>query len=141
MLVNVGLIFGRIIFNVLVDWFGCLNFMFVCMLGSVIFVFGWLGVKNFVGLVVFVLLYGVFLGGVVSLIFSVVVELFFDFLRVGIRMGFGFIVFGIVVLIGMFIVGVVLGGESVNVRWVLMVLYVVCGFLIVMFFYLIVRFL
>ncbi|KAK4681322.1 hypothetical protein QC764_106380 [Podospora pseudoanserina] len=140
-LLNAGSIFGRIIPNALADRFGCLNLMLVCMSGSAILVFGWLGVKNLAGSVVFVLLYGAFSGGVVSLTPSVVVELSPDLSRVGTRMGFGFIVSGTAVLIGTPIAGAVLGGESANARWVPTVLYAACGLLIATFLYSTARFL
>ncbi|KAK0748315.1 major facilitator superfamily domain-containing protein [Apiosordaria backusii] len=140
-LLNAGSILGRLIPNALADRFGSLNLMFVCMAGSMILVFGWLGVKDLAGSVVFVLLYGAFSGGVVSLTPSVVVELSPDLSKIGTRMGFGFIVSGTAVLIGTPIAGAVLGGESENARWVPTILYAACGLLVATLLYATARFL
>ncbi|KAL2125021.1 hypothetical protein VTJ04DRAFT_1386 [Mycothermus thermophilus] len=121
-ILNAASIVGRIVPNALADKYGSLNLMLACLLGSAVMVFGWLGVRDLAGDVVFVVLYGVFSGGVVSLTPSVIVSLSPDMSRVGARMGLSFLVSGVAILIGTPIAGAVLGSKE-QPRWAGTILY------------------
>lgn len=128
-LLNAGSILGRIIPNALADRWGSLNLLLVCTFASAVLVFGWLGIHDLGGSIVFVLLYGAFSGGVVSLTPSVIVGLAPDMSRVGARMGMSFLVFGIAILVGTPIAGAILGDQH-NPEWLGMILYAAFGLLI-----------
>ncbi|KAL2154662.1 hypothetical protein VTH82DRAFT_3338 [Thermothelomyces myriococcoides] len=127
-LLNAGSVLGRIIPNALADRYGSMNLMIVCISVCAILAFGWLGIRNLAGAVVYVLLYGIFSGGVVSLMPSVIVGLSPDMGRVGARMGMGFLVMGIAVLVGTPIAGAILGSEE-NPDWLGTRLYSAFGLL------------
>ncbi|KAK4462173.1 major facilitator superfamily domain-containing protein [Cladorrhinum samala] len=116
-LLNAGSIFGRIVPNALADRFGSLNLLICCMTASAVLNYGWLGVGNMGGLVVYVLLYGAFTGGVVGLTPSVFTSLAPDLRQVGTRMGMGFMVCGVAILIGTPIAGQILGADEQHARW------------------------
>ncbi|KAK4241531.1 major facilitator superfamily domain-containing protein [Achaetomium macrosporum] len=128
-LLNVGSILGRVIPNALADRWGSLNLIIVCTFASAILAFGWLGISNVGGSVVWALLYGAFSGGVVSLMPSVIVGLTPDMGRVGARMGVAFVVAGIAILVGTPIAGAILGDQH-NPRWLGMILYSAFGMLV-----------
>jgi len=115
-LLNAGSVFGRIIPNALADRWGALNVLVFCMIGSTVVAFGWLGVTNLAGSIVFTLLYGALSGGVVSLTPTVIVSLSPDMSRVGVRMGMGFVVTGTSLLIGTPIAGAIVKGYS-DANW------------------------
>ncbi|KAK3309904.1 major facilitator superfamily domain-containing protein [Chaetomium strumarium] len=133
-LLNVGSIFGRVIPNAFADRFGSLNLIIVCIFASAVLAFGWVGITNVGGSVVWVLLYGAFSGGVVSLTPSVIVGLTPDMGRVGARMGVAFVVSGIAILVGTPIAGAILGDQH-NPRWLGMILYSAFGMLLATLFY------
>lgn len=108
-LLNVGSIFGRLIPNYLADKIGSLNICFICAVASAVLLFGWLGIYNLGGLVVFALLYGLFSGGIVSVTPSAVMSMSPDISRVGTRMGMTFTFTGLATLIGTPIAGAILG--------------------------------
>jgi MFS family permease len=128
-LLNAGSVFGRIIPNALADRWGALNVMVFCMIGSTVVAFGWLGVKNLAGSVVFTLLYGALSGGVVSLTPTVIVGLSPDMSRVGVRMGMGFVVTGTSLLIGTPIAGAIVKGYS-DANWKGTIVYGAAGLLV-----------
>ncbi|KAK4116840.1 MFS general substrate transporter [Canariomyces notabilis] len=121
-LLNAGSIVGRLIPNALADRWGSLNVLAVCSFASAILVFGWLGIHNTAGAVVYAVLYGGFSGGVVSIIPSVMVTLSPDMGRVGTRMGMAFLVSGVAILTGTPIAGAILGEES-DPDWLGTILY------------------
>ncbi|KAL1843482.1 hypothetical protein VTJ49DRAFT_1353 [Mycothermus thermophilus] len=127
-LLNAGSIVGRIVPNALADRYGSLNLILACTMGSMVLVFGWLGVRDLAGAIVFVVLYGAFSGGVVSLTPSVIVSLSPDMGRVGARMGLSFVVAGIAILIGTPIAGAILGSTE-DPRWTGTILYSAFGLL------------
>ncbi|KAJ4297310.1 hypothetical protein N0V88_004228 [Collariella sp. IMI 366227] len=139
-LLNAGSIPGRIIPNALADRYGSLNLMLVCTFSSAVLVFGWLGIQNLAGAVVYVLLYGAFSGGVVSLTPSVIVNLSPDMGRVGARMGMSFVVSGLAILVGTPIAGAILGGEE-DPEWLGTMLYSAFGLLVATSLYSVTRFL
>ncbi|KAK4144400.1 major facilitator superfamily domain-containing protein [Dichotomopilus funicola] len=128
-LLNAGSVFGRIIPNALADRYGSLNLLIICIVASAVLVFGWLGIDNLGGAVVYTLLYGAFSGGVVSLTPSVIVGLSPDMSRVGARMGMGFLVMGVSILVGTPIAGAILGDKE-NPRWLGTILYAAFGLLV-----------
>jgi MFS family permease len=113
---NVGSVLGRIIPNAVADKAGALNVLIICMVASTAVGYGWLGVNNLAGSIVFTLLYGALSGGVVSLTPSVIVSLSPDMSRVGVRMGMGFVVTGCSLLIGTPIAGAIVRGYTED-RW------------------------
>ncbi|KAK4098627.1 MFS general substrate transporter [Parathielavia hyrcaniae] len=133
-LLNVGSIFGRIVPNALADRWGSMNMMIVCVVGSAVLVFGWLGIHDLGGAVVYVLLYGAFSGGVVSLTPSVLVGLSPDMGRLGARMGLAFVVSGIAILVGTPIAGAILGTEE-DPQWLGTILFTAFGLLVATVFY------
>ncbi|KAK0730858.1 major facilitator superfamily domain-containing protein [Lasiosphaeris hirsuta] len=115
-MLNVGSVFGRLVPNALADRYGSLNVLSICLIGSAAIGYGWLGIQNLAGAIVFALLYGALSGGVVSLVPSVIVSLAPDMSRVGVRMGISFLVSGIALLIGTPIAGAIVGGYS-DAEW------------------------
>ncbi|KAL1857471.1 hypothetical protein Daus18300_010336 [Diaporthe australafricana] len=111
-LLNVGSVFGRILPNYLADKVGSVNVIIVCAAVSAILLYGWLGIHNLAGLIVFALLYGMFSGGVVSVLPSAILTMSPDMSRVGTRMGMTFTLAGISVLVGTPIAGAILGEYS-----------------------------
>lgn len=111
-LLNVGSIFGRLIPNYLADKIGSLNMCLVCGAVSAVLLFGWFGITNLAGLIVFALLYGMFSGGIVSVTPSAVMTMSPDISRVGTRLGMTFTVTGSAILIGTPIAGAILGNFS-----------------------------
>ncbi|KAL2157028.1 hypothetical protein VTH06DRAFT_7950 [Thermothelomyces fergusii] len=128
-LLNAGSIPGRIIPNALADRYGSMNLMIACSSACAVLAFGWLGIRDLGGAVAYALLYGVFSGGVVSLMPSVIVGLSPDMGRVGARMGMGFLVMGIAILVGTPIAGAILGSEE-NPEWLGTRLYSAFGLLV-----------
>ncbi|OAA55031.1 Major facilitator superfamily domain, general substrate transporter [Niveomyces insectorum RCEF 264] len=130
-MLNVGSIFGRVLPNALADRIGSINVVLVCSATCAVLLFGWLGISSETadalvrgdgsghlgGLVVFALLYGLFSGGIVGLMPSVIISLSPDFGRVGTRMGMVFFVSGLSLLIGPPIAGAILGDGSLARRW------------------------
>jgi MFS family permease len=128
-LLNAGSVFGRIIPNALADRWGSLNVITACVFASAVLVFGWLGVRDLGGAIVYVILYGAFSGGVVSITPSVIVGLSPDMSRLGARMGMTFVVSGIAILVGTPIAGAILGSEE-HPRWLGTILYSAFGLLL-----------
>jgi MFS family permease len=111
-LLNVGSVFGRILPGYFADKLGSVNMAIVCAAVSSILAYGWLGIHNLAGIVVFALLYGLFSGGIVSLLPSAVIALTPDMSRVGTRMGMMYTLTGFSILVGTPIAGAILGGYS-----------------------------
>ena len=128
-ILNAGSVLGRIIPNALADRFGSLNMLTACTFASAVLVFGWLGVRDLGGSVVWVVLYGAFSGGVVSITPSVIVGLSPDMARVGARMGMSFVVSGVAILVGTPIAGAILGEEE-HPRWTGTILYSAFGLIV-----------
>lgn len=125
-LLNTGSVPGRILPNVLADYFAGSS---VAVLGATslaagVLAFAWLGVRSFAGVVVFALLFGFFNGGVTSLPPSSIAALTPDLARLGTRMGTSFLFVGTAVLIGTPIAGAVLrsGGDE-SPAWTGLIVY------------------
>lgn len=125
-LLNVGSVFGRIVPNYLADKLGSVNMAIACAAVSTILLYGWLGIHNLAGVVVFTLLYGLFSGGIVSILPSVIITMSPDMSRVGTRMGMMFTVTGLSILVGTPIAGAILGGYSER-QWKGMIGYSAAG--------------
>jgi len=128
-ILNAGSIVGRIVPNAMADRWGSLNMAIVCTFASAILAFGWLGIHDLAGSVVYVLLYGAFSGGVVSLVPSVIVGLSPDMGRVGARMGMTFVVSGVAILTGTPIAGAILGDVE-HPEWLGTILYAAFGLIL-----------
>ncbi|KAH8911940.1 MFS general substrate transporter [Coniochaeta sp. PMI_546] len=113
---NVGSIAGRLLPTYLADKLGQVNVIIFCTLASAVLVFGWMGIHNLAGVVVFAVLYGVTSGGVVNVAASALMTFSPDMARLGTRMGMAFVVAGVFVLVGTPIAGAILG-DFTRVRW------------------------
>ncbi|PSR94513.1 major facilitator superfamily domain-containing protein [Coniella lustricola] len=108
-LLNTGSVFGRLLPNYLADKVGSVNICLACGLMSAVLLYGWLGIHNLGGLVVFALLYGLSSGGIVSVTPSAVMTLTPDISLVGTRLGMLFMLCGVSILLGTPIAGWILG--------------------------------
>ncbi|KAI2467581.1 MFS general substrate transporter [Annulohypoxylon bovei var. microspora] len=116
-LLNAGSVFGRILPNFVADYLGSMNMLAATTLGASVLAFGWFGVRDLGGTVVFALLFGFFNGGVTSLPPSAIVALTPDMSRLGTRMGMLFAFIGIAVLVGTPIAGAILRDPEDAGRW------------------------
>lgn len=99
-ILNAASIFGRIIPNYIADKTGPLNVVIPATFASCILTFGWIGIKDVGGLVVFCILYGFFSGSFVSIPPTVIVTISPHLGVVGTRLGMCFAVSGLGVLVG-----------------------------------------
>ncbi|KAM7222516.1 putative major facilitator superfamily transporter protein [Rhypophila decipiens] len=125
-IMNAGSIIGRLGPNALADRWGSLNVMLVCTVVSAVLAFGWMGIENQAGSIVFALLYGASSGGVVSLCPSVLFGLTEDMRLLGTRMGMNFLVLGFSIMIGTPIAGAILG-DMTQAEWLGMMGYGAAG--------------
>ncbi|KAI1848725.1 hypothetical protein JX265_005649 [Neoarthrinium moseri] len=117
-IMNASSVLGRVIPGLLCDLTGTPCFVMAACAGvSCILGFGWLGIRDFAGIVVFAVLYGAFSGGVVVCQPTGIFSLTSDHSRVGTRLGMSCFVAGIAVLIGTPIGGAILGGGESEDRW------------------------
>lgn len=68
--------FGRVTMGLIADRVGKLTMLRVCMTVSAAIMFAWIGCRSFGSVLVFVIIYGIFSGGYISLTPSVSAELF-----------------------------------------------------------------
>ena len=104
-MLNCGSVFGRIVPNFLADKFGPLNVLVPCAALSGILTLCLLAVHNVGGIVVIALIFGFFSGSFVSLPATVFVHLTANRALIGTRMGQGFSIVSVAVLIGTPIAG------------------------------------
>ncbi|KAI1502528.1 major facilitator superfamily domain-containing protein [Biscogniauxia marginata] len=116
-LLNAGSVVGRLLPNFVADHLGSLNMLIATTFGASVMVFGWFGVKDLAGIVVFALLYGFFNGGMTSLPQSAIISLTTDMSRLGTRMGMVFVLVGLAVLVGNPIAGAILRSSSDVASW------------------------
>ncbi|KAI1105737.1 MFS general substrate transporter [Jackrogersella minutella] len=116
-LLNAGSVLGRILPNFAADYLGSMNMLAGMTLGASVLAFGWFGVGDLAGTVVFALLFGFFNGGVTSLPPSAVVSLTPDLSRLGTRMGMVFSSMGLAVLVGTPIAGAILTDVDDDALW------------------------
>ncbi|KAH9897603.1 MFS general substrate transporter [Xylariomycetidae sp. FL2044] len=118
-LLNAGSVFGRLLPSFLADYIDPVLMLSAVILGASVLAFGWFGVQDLGGTVVFTLLFGFFNGGVTSLPPSAIASLTPDLSRLGTRMGMCFTVIGVAILVGTPIAGAILGttvGEEATER-------------------------
>ncbi|KAJ2891665.1 MFS monocarboxylate [Zalerion maritima] len=111
-LLNAGSVVGRILPNYLADHFGALNAFCVSALGAAVCAFAWIGIQSLKPLCAFAVLYGMFSGGILALMPSVIVSLSPHLSLVGVRMGMVFAASGVAILVGTPIAGAIVGGFS-----------------------------
>ena len=100
---------GRVLPNILADrYFGGLNGIIPCVLGSGVLLFVWSGVHNQAGQITFVVFYGLFASGVQSMFTVALSSLTNDLSRVGTRIGMCFTVVSVAALTGPPIAGVLI---------------------------------
>ncbi|KAL9109621.1 MAG: hypothetical protein Q9227_005801 [Pyrenula ochraceoflavens] len=99
-LFNASAIFGRIIPNYIADKTGPLNVLVPASLATGTLALAWIGVHSNAGIIVLTLLYGFTSGGFVSLPPVALVYLTKDMRRLGTRMGMGFTICSLGLLIG-----------------------------------------
>ncbi|KAI0595540.1 major facilitator superfamily domain-containing protein [Biscogniauxia sp. FL1348] len=116
-LLNAGSIVGRLLPNFIADHLGSLTMLIATTFGASVMAFGWLGVDDLGGLVVFALLYGFFNGGITSLPQSAIISMTPDVSGLGTRMGMAFVLIGLAVLIGNPIAGAILRNSSDTASW------------------------
>ncbi|ROW14809.1 hypothetical protein VPNG_03734 [Cytospora leucostoma] len=137
-LLNVGSIFGRIVPNYLADKLGNVNVIVACASASAVLLYGWLGIHDLGGLIVFALLYGGFSGGIVAVTPSAILSLSPNMGNVGTRMGMTFTLTGIAILVGTPIAGAILGGFS-ETEWLGVIGYSAAGLTVGLVLYLAAR--
>ena len=107
-ILNAGSVAGRILPNFISDRTGPLNMLIPCSLAAGVLCFGWIGISDIAGLVIFSILYGFFSGAFVSLPPTALVSLSPSLRVVGTRMGMSFAVTSFGILIGTPVSGVLL---------------------------------
>jgi len=116
-ILNAASVFGRTVPNALSDVTGPLNMITPGALVVGILVFCLLAVKNAAGLIVVTAFYGFFSGVFFALPPVCYVKLTKDKSRIGTRIGMGFAMIGVAVLIGGPAGGAVLGTNANDLNW------------------------
>ena len=111
-IMNAASIFGRIIPNFIADKTGPLNIIIPGTIATCVLAFGWVGIHETAGLVVFCVLYGFFSGSFVSIPPTVVVTLSPNMGVVGTRMGMCFALGGLGLLVGTPVAGQLIRQEG-----------------------------
>ncbi|RFU80718.1 major facilitator superfamily transporter [Trichoderma arundinaceum] len=115
-LLNVGSVIGRLLPMYLSDKWGVLNVTIFSTFASAILAFGWMGIQNLGGIVVFTILYGITSGATVVGTPVVIMTQAPDPSRMGTRLGMAFVFFGIAILVGTPIAGAIFG-DFTRSRW------------------------
>ncbi|CAL1704013.1 unnamed protein product [Somion occarium] len=105
-------VIGRILPTFVAARFGVINMLAFCMYSCSILVFGLLGVKTVGGTVAFSVIFGLFGGGLVTLLAPVYSSLSRDVSEIGARMGIAFTFLGFGGLAGPPIEGALLGSNT-----------------------------
>ncbi|KAI5924012.1 major facilitator superfamily domain-containing protein [Camillea tinctor] len=116
-LLNAGSVVGRLLPTFLADYLGSLNMLIATTFGASVIAFGWFGVDDLGGLIVFAILYGFCNGGITSLPPSAIITFTPDLSRLGTRLGMAFVLMGLAVLIGNPIAGAILRNSSEAASW------------------------
>lgn len=111
-IINATSTLGRLIPNFFADKVGPLNIQIPFAFITAILCFGWIGIKDKAGLIVFCALYGFFCGSFVSLPGITVVTLSPNLRTIGIQLGMALTISGCGLLIGEPIAGALLRGQS-----------------------------
>jgi len=117
-IINTASIFGRIIPNFIADKTGPMNMIIPCCVMSGVLCLCLIAARSVGGLVVVCLLYGFFSGALVSLPPTVFVHLSPNRAMIGTRMGMGFAIVSVGLLLGTPICGWILNGSSFTYVWV-----------------------
>ncbi|KAJ5947533.1 MFS general substrate transporter [Penicillium verhagenii] len=107
-ILNAGSVLGRIVPNYAADKTGPINMFIPTCFGLAVLSFAWIGISNTPGLIVFVVLYGVFIGTYMTLPFSAVIKLSPHLGVTGVRMGMLCVICSFGVLVGAPVGGAVL---------------------------------
>lgn len=107
-ILNAASIPGRVLPNFIADRTGPLNVLLPCTLLTAALALIWIGIKTIGGTVAFVLLYGFFSGGFVSMPPVAIVTLTKDMTKIGTRMGQCFLFSAIGLLMGTPVSGAIL---------------------------------
>lgn len=113
-IVNSSSVFGRVIPNYLADIFGPLTIIGPCVLSASIMAFCWLAIDAEPGMIVFCVIYGFFVGAIVSLPANCVFHLTADHRLAGTRLGMCFAIASLGMLTGNPIAGAILTGTGDN---------------------------
>ncbi|KAL9708574.1 hypothetical protein Ac2012v2_008261 [Leucoagaricus gongylophorus] len=108
-ILNAGAIPGRIVPNMLADYFGTYNVGIPCVISCGILIFAMIGVKTVAGMVILAILYGAASGAVLALTAPAFAVLSRDPSEVGIRFGIAFSLTSVGALMGNPIDGALLG--------------------------------
>lgn len=111
-IINASSTLGRLLPNFLADKTGPLNMQIPLAFATAILCFGWIGIKDTAGLVVFCALYGFFCGSFVSLPGMTVVSLSPNLNTIGIQLGMSFSITAFGLLVGEPIAGAILRGQG-----------------------------
>ncbi|TFY65284.1 hypothetical protein EVJ58_g2061 [Rhodofomes roseus] len=112
-ILNAASVPGRIIPNVLADYFGTLNVVIPVSLTMGVLVFVMFGVTNTAAVIIFSILYGFFSGGYIALVPSVFAVLASRPEELGIQMGLGYCFTSLAMLTGSPIDGALLGHGTI----------------------------
>ncbi|KEQ75582.1 MFS general substrate transporter [Aureobasidium namibiae CBS 147.97] len=126
-IINSASVFGRIIPNLIADRTGPMNMIVPCCLISGVVALCLIPVRSVAGLVIVCLLYGFFSGALVSLPPTVFVHLTPNRSLIGTRMGQGFSIISIGLLLGTPICGWILDGSSFTYVWVFSGVLIIAG--------------
>lgn len=126
-IINTGSVFGRIIPNFVADRTGPFNMIIPCCIMSGVLSLCLIAVRSVGGLIVVCVLYGFFSGALVSLPPTIFVHLSPNRGMIGTRMGMGFAIVSVGLLIGTPICGWILNGSSFTYVWVFGGVCVVAG--------------
>ncbi|KAJ7578045.1 major facilitator superfamily domain-containing protein [Mycena floridula] len=107
-ILNAASIFGRVLPSMFIDSWGVYNAMIPCTFICGILIMCMFGILNNAGTIMFSLLFGFFSGSFVALLSPMFASLAKNFSEIGARMGLGFTVNGIAVLIGSPVAGALL---------------------------------
>ncbi|GAM40635.1 hypothetical protein TCE0_039r13131 [Talaromyces pinophilus] len=107
-ILNAGSVIGRTVPNYAADKTGSLNMFIPTCFGLAVLSFAWIGIHNTPGLIVFIVLYGIFIGAFMTLPFSAVVKLSPHLGVIGVRMGMLCVICSFGILIGTPVGGAVL---------------------------------
>lgn len=117
-IINTGSVFGRIIPNLIADRTGPLNMIIPCCFLSGVLSLCLIPIRSQASLIAFCILYGFFSGALVSLPPTIFVHLSPNRGMIGTRMGMGFSIVSVGLLLGTPISGWILDGSSFTYVWV-----------------------
>lgn len=99
-IMNAGSFFGRVGLNLIANRFGPMQVCLACIFLSGVLAFCWTPVSNLAGFIVWAVIYGVFSGGVVSLLPTAMVAISADLSKFATRLGMASGFAGLGILVG-----------------------------------------